>query len=430
MKNLNKKVRGITLVALVVTIIVLLILAGVAINLTVGNKGLFKRAQDAANTWMNVSRNEEDEIGKFVDAYDKILNGVGLDGDGSDEDNKNTIKKAITEIDGNETKNVETKDKNGNKIIIPAGFKPVNPEEDVTKGIVIEDISANDEVSKGNQYIWISVTHVNGEKINTIKDSNNIEHTIELARYTFNEDGTINEKVIDGSMISDGAYDVIEETETEHIVNKYTNIIAKDINKFKESIKDNGGYYITRYEAGDQTTMSDRTNNSNQNIIPVFKNNKITYNCITQPNSAILMRNLYSNQHSNYESDLVNSYAWDTAIVFIQEFSGDGKYSRQQRLQNTLAKTGQATDGIKKDVRCNIYDMSGNVMEWSTETHKTGGSSHVVRRGLDWYNPMYDNGASNRNMAGIDINSTIHGFRRSFICELIYVNGDKDNDKK
>ena len=85
--------------------------------MTVGNKGLFKRAQDAANTWMNVSRNEEDEIGKFVDAYDKILNGVGLDGDGSDEDNKNTIKKAITEIDGNETKNVETKDKNGNKII-------------------------------------------------------------------------------------------------------------------------------------------------------------------------------------------------------------------------------------------------------------------------------------------------------------------------
>ena len=32
---------------------------------------------------------------------------------------------------------------------------------------------------------------------------------------------------------------------------------------------------------------------------------------------------------SNFESDLINSYAWDTAIVFIQEFSGDTDYSRQ-----------------------------------------------------------------------------------------------------
>ena len=49
----NKQEKGITLIALVVTIIVLLILAGVALNLTIGQNGIFTRAQDAANTWRN-----------------------------------------------------------------------------------------------------------------------------------------------------------------------------------------------------------------------------------------------------------------------------------------------------------------------------------------------------------------------------------------
>ena len=52
-----KKERGITLVALVVTIIVLLILAGVAISLTIGQNGIFQRAQNAANTWRNAETN-------------------------------------------------------------------------------------------------------------------------------------------------------------------------------------------------------------------------------------------------------------------------------------------------------------------------------------------------------------------------------------
>ena len=87
---------------------------------------------------------------------------------------------------------------------------------------------------------------------------------------------------------------------------------------------------------------------------------------------------MYSN--SNFESDLINSYAWDTAIVFIQEFSGDIDYSRQTRIQTTLAKCGEATDGTNNDVRCNIYDMAGNTREWSTES--TGSTSNpCVYRG-------------------------------------------------
>ena len=71
-KKLKKQVRGITLIALVVTIIVLLILAGVALSLTVGDNGLFRRAENAANTWQMAEQNEQSEMeqaGEFIDDY-------------------------------------------------------------------------------------------------------------------------------------------------------------------------------------------------------------------------------------------------------------------------------------------------------------------------------------------------------------------------
>ena len=96
---------------------------------------------------------------------------------------------------------------------------------------------------------------------------------------------------------------------------------------------------------------------------------------------------------SNFESDLINSYAWDTAIVFIQEFSGDTNYS-QQRGRNTaraVQKCGESIldynldeGDVAQDIRCNIYDMAGNTREWSTETSNT--NSPCVYRGGYYYN--------------------------------------------
>ena len=64
-RKLKKQVKGITLIALVVTIIVLLILAGIALNLTIGQNGIFSRAQTAANTWRNAETNEQLAMGEL-----------------------------------------------------------------------------------------------------------------------------------------------------------------------------------------------------------------------------------------------------------------------------------------------------------------------------------------------------------------------------
>ena len=93
---------------------------------------------------------------------------------------------------------------------------------------------------------------------------------------------------------------------------------------------------------------------------------------------------------SNFESDLINSYAWDTAIVFIQKFSDDENYS-QQSGRNTARAVQKCGESIldynldegdeAEDIRCNIYDMAGNMREWSTETFSSTYNPCVYRGG-------------------------------------------------
>ena len=73
LKKLKKDIRGITLIALVVTIIVLLILAGIALNLTIGENGLFTRAQNAANTWQMAEQNEQNAMNSLASWIDENI---------------------------------------------------------------------------------------------------------------------------------------------------------------------------------------------------------------------------------------------------------------------------------------------------------------------------------------------------------------------
>ena len=69
MKNLekqkNKKSNGITLIALVITIIVLLILAGVTIATLTGDNGILTQAQKAKNETENAAKKEEEDLAKL-----------------------------------------------------------------------------------------------------------------------------------------------------------------------------------------------------------------------------------------------------------------------------------------------------------------------------------------------------------------------------
>ena len=85
--KLKKEINGITLIALVVTIIVLLILSAIAINLTIGNNGIIKRAQDSTQKWEEATANEQNELNEVANFMDKYLN----DNDDSEDNEDNPI---------------------------------------------------------------------------------------------------------------------------------------------------------------------------------------------------------------------------------------------------------------------------------------------------------------------------------------------------
>lgn len=350
----------------------------------------------------NKSGNQDKKISKIAQQYRA-----------SDEDMeqkyRNTLNNASLSIEQaqstgmfEKTTNTELVDAYGNQIVVPAGFRITEDATDVTQGVVIED-------KDGNQFVWIPVGTV------YTKADKSESKTITLGRYDFANDGTPNDYV--------GTY--TEDTAQNHN-SDYGNAIAKDIDAFKSSANKNHGYYIGRYEAGvtGYDASSITTTNSNadvnwtgykaldgNNLNLVCKLDQQVWNYVTQNKASELSQNMYTS--SKFTSDLINSYAWDTAIVFIQEFSENRDYSMQTSLQNILVKTGKATDGKNNDVRCNIYDMAGNARELSTET-RNGSEYFCVFRGGS-YN--YSNVSTSRRSGG----TKIYGGDNTSFRILIYI---------
>ena len=357
--------KGITLIALVITIIILLILAGISIS-ALTNQGLFKNAKEAKNA----TEKAEIEQGKLLNEYEDELNNYI----GNKEKSKiTTVEEAIKYNDVLNIKdNTELKDAKENKIVIPAGFKIIDGATTVDEGIVIEDVTENE--TKGNQFVWIPVGNI------VKKDGT--KATVTLGRYDF-DSVTGTESVYSGSNIEEDA----NQTST---LKKYGNTIAKNITNFKNSVTVNGGYYIGRYEARKEATSGRITEVQSDEI----------WNNIVQPDAATQAQNMYNSE--KFMSDLMNSYAWDTTIVFIQNCGSNAKYSLQNSLNTTLAQTGTTID-----VQCNIYDISSNLMEWTTETYDNSKGACVARGG------GYDRGSytSYRSSASTPDTSAYLGFR-------------------
>ena len=159
----------------------------------------------------------------------------------------------------------------------------------------------------------------------------------------------------------------------------------------KTSVEKNKGYYIGRYEAGDKESTEAKTlreyGASTSNTITI-KAKQAPYNCVTRTQAKVLAEGFGAKQnYKNVKTKLVSSYAWDTAIAFIQKTVSDyGNSSPQGNYYDTkITYTGIADTEKNKQTKangtatliptgqttgvCNIYDMGGNVWEWTTESY-------------------------------------------------------------
>ena len=419
--------KGITLIALVVTIVVLLILAGVSVNAIFSENGIIKRAKDAQNKMDQAAENDQKGINELSNWLDSKINGNSggntTGGNTTGGDDTSTTQKISTLVGKVVDKNTKAEDAYGNKITIPKGFKVVahgtvagsatytysgDNIPAVQDGIVIEN------GTDGNQFVWVPV--------GTIKNKNNTTNTITLGRYEFDSNtGALKSNTpVQVASVENCTQEVTINTNYKELSvfragNSATdstaqNATARNLEEFISTTLANGGYYIARFEASG--TASKITSKYNQTVL----------GNITQPNAAKAAREMYGEIKENnklvYASDLVNSYAWDTAIIFIQTYSGKTDYASHNESKTTKAFTAT---GKNNDKYCNIWDMSGNAYECTTEYSTYSDPRRfcpcVIRGG--YYNTNYGEArtySSYRDYAGMT-NSDSHGGLRP----LLYV---------
>ena len=153
---------------------------------------------------------------------------------------------------------------------------------------------------------------------------------------------------------------------------------------FEESVAQNGGFYIARYESGipEESTISGE--NKNITGIPVSKKTQEVWNYINYENAETSANQMYS-ENSELTSSLMNGKAWDTVLTWLEQngvnVSSDsrewGNYLNNEYSSKDVSKTG-----YENWVANNIYDIAGNVSEWTTE--KFGNS--IIRRGGNYSN--------------------------------------------
>ena len=351
-----KNNKGITLVALVVTIVVLLILAGVSINLVLGNNGIIAKAKDAETKSAEASQNDLKGMSDLEDEMDKQLGTC----DPLKKIPTKTLEEAKVDFVKEKTK-VEFSDGN---VIIPEGFKIADvPASKVQDGVVIED-------KDRNQFVWVPVA--------TIAD---------YKRTAYSTNGATEE--------TDTATNSIKIKYNSSLYNYYfTEAMPDDEKKSVDTYK---GFYIGRYEAGDkESTEAKKLSGSNDVTKTVtIKKGQAPYNYVKKTQAVSLAEGFATKQGYKAKTKLVSSYAWDTTIAFLQKVNSDygersegnyreiafsytditGASQTKSSSSSVLIPTGQTTPV------CNIYDMGGNVCEWTTETSSFPGYPYAVRGG-------------------------------------------------
>lgn len=458
-----EKNKGITLIALVISIIILLILAGISINALTGQNGILNKTIEAKEKNRVVSDLEYLQVeatSELIDYYQgndiKSESDYILDKWSNGNNSKISVNKtdktvtyngniySMSDIIGNENEKTkinenkmeqitistatDEKDKkilssgkvriiieeeNNMRAYIPNGFYYVTGKP--STGMVISDIYGDDDENTrgGNQFVWVPCsidtsatkatnngTTVTYEKVNGLAQNWKILYGNEY-NYT-----TIAAGINKGKTIDDW----------------------KDLGGNTESVKKYGGFYIARYEAGlplDETLWNKKNgatygligeDRDTSDFIPVSKKNNASWNMISQKNALIVSKKMYENSQT-VESNLIDSYAWDTVISWYSKTGIDcakstgygnylntkfGQSSENEKisLKNVLYAVhskNELTGGtiyankynfFKEEVNVeknleiyyeiatgsseytkknNIYDLAGNMWEWTTE---------------------------------------------------------------
>lgn len=412
-KNYSNQ-AGITLIALVVTIVVLLILAGVSLNAIFSDSGIIQKAKDAQTKADEATQKDLEGIDSLDQLVNKYANGGTTELKAYDKAEKNA--------DGTLKENAKYTDSEDTTVTIPKGFKvsdvasdgSSDGEQTVSTGLVIQD-------KDKNEFVWVPVNYT--------------------ATGTLDDDG-----------LDTGFKDTFKRSTTD---SKYTEPYGsgydgEDIEylKMMKSVQENKGFYIGRYEAG---TTDKRTKETTGISKVVVKRDAYPYiyvkwgegmATVGEEGAVYLSKNMYSANEIGATSTLCYGVQWDAIMKFVEDSTHSitnsttwGNYKNNawtierttaQYTDTTNVKTGNwtaitsdksktssasylLTTGASDTFKVkNIFDLAGNVLEWTMEAHDS--ASRIYRGGHFSNIGSYDPASSRYSNSPNDSRNTL-GFR-------------------
>ena len=345
MKGIRKKDNqyGITLIALVITIIVLLILAGVSIAMLTGQNGILTQAQKAKTETENAAKNE---AGILNDYEDKINKALGV----KEQAEPGKYYETDTEVE-----------LGGKTLTIPGGAsisKILGEYESIDNGLVIyitnkqitdEEWQDTEKMQTTyDQFVWIPVTSSEQyARNNDYNKSNNWAFDIT--------------KVYTGN---DYLPDEIQPNIPENLTD------AKEIGRLNEkaestAVVNAGGFYISRYEMA---------KDEDENL--VSKKGTVAEFSESIDNLKSISKN-FSTSSPNLKSALCSGIQWDVVMDLVKEKTGfDVNVVHDEFYTN-----GKQPAGTNPENKFfNIYDLEGNRLEYTSEQIS---SSTYIERGGD-----------------------------------------------
>ena len=407
----NKQERGITLIALVVTIVVLLILAGVSISLVLNNNGVISKSKDARDQYAEAQTNEEKHFNEVSDWIDtKVGDTAGGSGNGGNGSGGST--------------NLPTTETT--KPYMPGDTFTVVAGTTLDNGLTIQDATEN-----GNQYVWVEVPKT--ETVYSTAGLNITEFTTDAYTKIEKDLHAYTMTYRKGKNTTETSYKDEWYADSNNTADWYTTEqYTAQKQKMLKSVYQNGGFWVAKYEAG-LTEENKRTGETPApTIAPQSKQNLIPYNYVTRTQAKKLAEMVqYTNNGTTYTGSLMFGVQWDLVLKFIEtkkletdativsKLNSDstdignyynstftinrGKYAKYNALTTWYnytdnlegivsgsVKSAQSsynngivltTGAVDQNSLMNIYDIAGNVAEWTLEYAYTSFGPCAARGG-------------------------------------------------
>ena len=346
-----KNSKGITLIALVITIIILIILAGVSISIVFDEDGIIERAKQAAENMEIAQVEEQTQLNETVE----YLENLGT-----------STKKEYVPYDNP---------------YIPEGF--THTAGTWNNGYTIT------ETSTGNKFVWVPC----------VLDQTKVKPGDKVVTFGRTLPSTT------------------ETTDPYYMYNKSNYTITGDENPasdIKTSVGKYGGFYIAKYEAG----VPVDSNNNEIDVASATVTQKArsvsgatVWTDVTRANAITAASNMIDSSVAGVKSGLISGEAWDTTLQWMVNTSDNASSNTGYDIDSTgkgyYGQNAKTTTG--QYVVNNIYDMAGNLYEWTTENCTTSSYSSFVCRGGDYDNSASDSSAGHRGSYNVAFSNI--GFR-------------------